>query len=189
MQTQTNSTSEISLATIELAAKRFAADREELSTCVQQLNNSIEALKRHTLPMLKRRLNTAAESEAALTALVDQSRQLFIQPRTVIFHGIKVGIQKGRGGITWDDESKVLDLIARHFTAAEADLLIKTTRKPIKAALEDLDIATLKKIGCRIEDTGDQILIKPADSQVDKLVNSLLKDAIEDAANTANPNT
>ncbi len=182
-------TTEISLATIETAAKAFAADRAELATCVENLNTTIESLKRHAIPQIKRRVNAAAQSQATLAALVDQSRHLFIQPRTVIFHGIKVGLQKGRGGIEWDDEAKVIALIEKHFTTAEADLLIKTTRKPIKKALEDLDIATLKKIGCRIEDTGDQILIKPADSQVDKLVNSLLKDAIEDAANTANPNT
>ena len=176
-----NTTSpEITLATIETGTRKFAADRDELTTCVTNLNNTIEALKRHAIPQIKRRVAAAAESQAALESLVDRARHLFVQPRTVIFHGIKVGLQKGRGGIDWDDDTKVVELIERHFSKAQADLLIKTTRKPIKKALEDLDIATLKKLGCRVDDTGDTIIIKATDSAVDKLVNALLKDATEE---------
>ena len=175
---------EISLATIELASKQFASDRADLAHIVTDLNDDIEALKRRVIPVIKRRIAAAAESEAALSALVDKSRHLFIQPRTVIFHGIKVGLQKGRGGIDWDDDAKVIQLIEKHFTKDQADLLIKTTKKPIKAALEDLDISDLKKIGCRIEETGDAIVIKEIGSRVDKLVTALLKDAVEEATET-----
>ncbi len=176
---------EITLATIEQAAKQYAADRADLAHVVTDLNDDIEALKRRAIPVIKRRVAAAAESQAAISALVDQSRHLFILPRTVIFHGIKVGLQKGRGGITWDDDAKIIELIEKHFTKSQADLLIKTTRKPIKAALEDLDISDLKKIGCRIEETGDSIVIKEIGSQVDKLVTALLKDAVEEATESA----
>ena len=180
-----NTPQDISLYTIEAAARQFAADRLELCTVVTNLNTSIEALKRHTIPQIKRRVAVAAESHAALEALVDKGRHLFIQPRTVVFHGIKVGLQKGRGGIEWDDDAKVVGLIEKHFTRAQADLLIKTTKKPIKKAIEDLGIADLKKIGCRIEETGDSIIIKPTDSQVDKLVTALLKDATSETETEA----
>ena len=181
-----NSTSpEINLATIELAAKQYASDRGDLAQAVTDLNNDFEALKRKAIPIIKRRVAAAAESQAAISALVDKSRHLFIQPRTVIFHGIKVGLQKGRGGIAWDDDSKIIQLIEKHFTKDQAELLIKTTRKPIKAALEDLDIAELKKIGCRIKGTGDVIVIKEIGSEVDKLVSALLKDAVEEATEAA----
>jgi hypothetical protein len=182
---------DISLADIELAAKAFAADRAILAEVVDGLNDDIEGLKRHALPVIKRRVAHAAESQAVLMSLVDKARHLFVQPRTVIFHGIKVGLHKGSGGITWDDDATVIRLIEKHFTKAQAELLIKTTRKPIKKAIEDLDIADLKRIGCRIEETGDAIIIKPTDSHVDKLVNALLKDALEEATApepaTANP--
>ncbi|HOC56633.1 MAG TPA: hypothetical protein PKI20_13505 [Verrucomicrobiota bacterium] len=174
-----NTPAEISLATIEQAAKQFAADHTALAELVTGLNQAVEDLKRNSIPAIKRRVARAAESRAALAELVDQARHLFVQPRTVIFHGMKVGLQKGRGGIEWDDEAKVIQLIQKHFSAAQAELLIKTTRKPIKKAIEDLDIADLKKIGCRIVETGDAVIINPVDSQVDKLVNALLKDAAE----------
>ena len=38
-------------------------------------------------------------------------------------------------------------------------------------------MAELKRIGVTVEETGDQIVIKPTDSEVDKLVNALLADA------------
>ena len=38
-------------------------------------------------------------------------------------------------------------------------------------------IADLKRIGCTIEETGDVVVIKPTDSDVDKIVSALLADA------------
>jgi hypothetical protein len=74
----------------------------------------------------------------------------------------------------------VVTLIEKSFPKAQADLLIKTTKKPIKKALEDLDVGALKRIGCRVVETGDEIVIKPADSEVDKIVTALLADAIDE---------
>ena len=175
----TTASSEITLPVLELAAKQFAADRADLAAQVQNLNSAIEALKRSAVPLIKRRVNAAAESHAKLSALIDQARHLFVKPRTIVCHGIKLGLQKGKGGIDWDDDEKLIQLIKKNFSQDEADLLVKTTEKPIVSALEDLDVATLKWLGCRVLDTGDQVLIKPADSQVDKLVTALLKDALE----------
>ena len=90
-----------------------------------------------------------------------------------------MGFRKGTGGIDWSDDDQTVKLIEKHFPKTQAELLIKTTKKPIKKALADLDVADLKRIGCTVESTGDVVFIKPADSTVDKHVNALLKEAME----------
>ena len=46
-------------------------------------------------------------------------------------------------------------------------------------------MAELKKVGCTVVDAGDAVVIKPTDSEVDKLVDTLLKGATETEAEAA----
>lgn len=170
------------LAQIESLTKPYADARRELAEAVQTLEAIIEAAKRQALPKLKRLVATAAAHELDLKNAITAAPDLFTRPRTVVFHGVTVGLRKGSGGIDWADDDQVVKLIEKHFSKDEAELLIKTTKKPIKKALSDLDVATLKKLGCTVESTGDVVVVKPADSQVNKIVNALLKDATEVAA-------
>lgn len=167
---------------IESCAATYAEARRALSSAVENLNTEIESLKRRALPRIRRLVNGAAEQKAMLSAAIQINAADFASPRTVVLHGIKLGFRKGNGGIEWDDDETVVKLIRKHFPDDSADLLIKTTEKPIAKALAELDVATLKKIGCRVEATGDVVVIKPADSEVDKIVNALLKGATEDEA-------
>lgn len=166
---------------IETRAKTHALAREKLGEIVSALHEGIEALKRTQMPRLKAAVNRAAESEAALRALIEESPELFEKPRTVVFHGIKLGYQKAKGVIEWDDPDRVVQLIKRHFPDL-ADELIATSEKPARAALNNLSAADLKKLGITVTGDTDAVLIKPADSEVDKVVNALLKGAAEEVA-------
>ena len=177
--------SETTLVTIEQSAKQFAFDYAELASEVQTLETQIQALKQAALAKIKRRVAKAAESKSALSNLIDGARHLFIKPRTIVCHGIKLGLRKGSGGIDWEDDARVVSLIEKHFSKSQAELLIKTTKKPIASALEDLDGAELKKIGVTVVATTDQVVIAPVDDDVDKLVTALLKDATEEATKEA----
>lgn len=169
------------LLEIEKATKDFASARYELSLLVTTLNDDVAKLKKEFLPSIKKAVAKTAERQCELKNLIDHAHDLFEKPRTVIFHGIKVGLQKGRGEIDWDDDQKVVELIRKHFREDQADALIITKEKPSASALRDLTVAELKKIGCTVEETDDEVVIKPADSDVDKVVNALLKDAMEEA--------
>lgn len=170
--------SEIGLAEIERATRRYADERAKLVDIVAALNEKVDALRREALPMIKKAVAATAEKHSSLKGLVEQAPDLFVKPRSVVFHGIKVGMQKGKGGIDWDEDDKVVALIEKHFSRSQAELLIKTTKKPIAKALEGLDVADLKRIGCRVLDTGDQVLIKATDDEVDKIVAALLKEEV-----------
>jgi hypothetical protein len=94
-----------------------------------------------------------------------------------------VGYAKGKSGIEWDDPAAVVAAIEKHLPE-QAEALIRWTAKPLKEAINQLDVSDLRKIGCRVVDTGDRIVIRPVDSEVDTLVDALLKEAttIEEVA-------
>jgi len=164
------------LSEIEAMAKTYSLSRAVLSERVQALEAEIEALKRKRLPGIKRAVEDAAEKQARLQAAVEGSPELFVKPRTMIFHGIKLGFQKSKGRLEWASEEQVVRLIRKHYPE-QADTLIKVTEKPVKSALLQMSAQELKKIGVTVKDTGDQVVVKSTDSEIDKLVSALLKGA------------
>lgn len=170
-----------SLAEIERKTKTYADARARLAALVEALNDTIEALKRDSLPDIKRALGVAAQHENELRSLLQEAPELFVRPRTVIFHGIKVGYAKGKGGIVWEDEARVVALIHKHF-AEQAETLIRTKETPVKDALAQLTVADLRRLGCSVEEAGDQVVIRATDSAVDKLVARLIQEATEEVS-------
>lgn len=165
---------------IERRTKLLADARAALADIVTQLNDGIEALKRDHMRALKAAVARVAERHEDLKALLEEAPDLFVRPRTVVFHGIKVGYQKGTGKLEFDDPDRVIALIRKHFPD-QADALIRTRESPSKEALEELSAADLKRLGIVVEDTADRVVIKHTDSTVDKLVRALIKGATEDA--------
>jgi exonuclease VII small subunit len=164
---------------IENRARRYAEAREKLNELVTDLNAGIEALKRNALPELKRVIARASEHHDQLKAMIEAAPELFVKPKSVVFHGIKLGYQKGKGKIEWDDPDRVVALIKRHFPD-QADVLIVTTERPAKEALNSLTATDLRRLGISVVDGGENVFIKPVDSAVDKMVDALLKGAIEE---------
>lgn len=173
-----NITKGTALDNIEDLTRRFGAARTQLAERMGALETELLAAKQRHLRGIRGALNKAQDLRDALTAEIEAHPELFVKPRTITVDGIKVGLAKAKGKITWDDEAKVVELIQKHFPQG-ADTLIKTTRTPIRAALANLTVAELKKIGCRIIETEDEVIIKPQDSELDKIVNRLLEDSKE----------
>ena len=169
---------------IEKLTRNYADARERLAETVQALEDKIEAIKRQYLPGIKIQVGIAAQEKADLKAAIEDGKELFVRPRTVIISGIKVGLEKGKGRIDWDDNDTVVRLIEKHFSD-QAEVLIQTKKKPVKKALANLSAAELKKLGIQVEDTGDQVVIKPTDSQIEKLVDKLLKEKDEETEEAA----
>lgn len=167
------------LADIEARAKLYAERRERLATIVADLTAGIEALKRNAMPELKRAIASAVTQHDHLRTLIEQAPELFVKPRTVVFHGVKLGYQKGKGKIEWDNADQVVRLIRKHFPE-QADVLVVTSEKPAKEALNNLSAADLKKLGISVVEGGDVVVIRPTDSAVDKMVDALLGAATEE---------
>lgn len=165
---------------IDGKTRTYADARAALAEAVATLQEGIEGLKRKHLGVIKRRVAGARDAQAALHADIEASPELFIKPRSVTLHGVKVGFQKGKDKLEFDDADQVVRLIRKQFPE-QFDVLVKTTEKPVKDALQQLSAAELKRLGITVEDTGDVVLIKDTASDVDKLVTALLKEEIEEA--------
>lgn len=164
-----------SINDIEKITKEYADEREKLTDRIRNLEDEINQLKRKRLPVIKATVQHVMEKQEVLKAALEAAAPLFENPRTVVFHGIKVGFQKAKGKLAWTDDALVVKLIKKHFPD-QVDILIKTTEKPSKDALKNLSAADLKKIGVTVNETGDQVVIKSTDSEIDKFVESLLKE-------------
>ena len=170
-----------SMNDIQRAAQKYSEARDSLAVIVGAMNAGIEEIKRDNMKRLKKAVAEAAEKHDALKALIETSPGCFIKPRSIILNGIKLGYQKGKGKIEWDDADQVVRLIKKHFPE-QTDVLVATSERPAKEALAQLTAAELKKIGISVTDGGDAVFIKPADSAVDKMVDALLKDATAEVA-------
>jgi len=160
---------------IERLTLTYKAARDQLAGRVDALQDEIERIKRRAMPGIKNAVARTKEAEHSLATAIEGAPELFKRPRTVIFNGVKVGLAKGKGEIRYQDADQVLKLIRKHLPD-QADVLIAIKETPVKKALTQLSAAELKRIGVTIRETGDMVVIKPTDSEVDKVVNALLKD-------------
>ena len=164
---------------IEESTQAFAAAHDALSGTIDAMQEEIQAVQRRFMPKVRELVGKAAGRKADLHALIEANAGLFDKPRTVVFYGIKVGMQKGKGGIEIEDPDHTLVLIRKTYADDKAAALIHTKESPNKEALELLTVAELKKLGCTVKDTTDAVVIKSTTSEVDKIVAALLDGAEE----------
>lgn len=168
------------MTVIQAAARDYRKAKDLLVERANDLHEQMEAAKRARIIGLRNAVAKTKEAEAALHAAIEANPQCFLKPRTIVFEGVKLGYQKAKGKISWEDDGQVIKLIRKHLAEA-ADVLIKSTDKPVKDALANLTAAELKKIGVSVTEAGDEVLIKDTTAAVDKLVAALLKGAEEEA--------
>lgn len=166
-----------SLADIERLTKEYAAPAEQISDIVSQMESAIQQVKRLYIRKLQPLVGKAAAAKAELIRAIDDSPTLFEKPRTYTFHGIKVGFQKQKGAFIVADEAKTVELIQKKMPEQE-DTLIKYKASIIKAALEKLPVADLKKIGVEVTADTDEVLIKSERDKIEKFVDGLLKEKV-----------
>ena len=147
------------------AAYSYALDQADtVRTIVDAEIKAVHA--RHITAIMNRALRLAV-TRAHLEAAIEANPECFNKPRTQVLHGVKFGLQKGKGALLWDDDVKVCKKI-REFYLDEIGLLIRTVETPNKEALEKLSASELKRLGVNTTDAGDKVLIKVAGSDVEK---------------------
>lgn len=166
---------------IEIKAKAHAAARLALTNHVTLLNAEIEELKRRRMKKLRELVISATSTGDELLALVSDAPKLFVKPKSVILHGIKLGFKKEKGKISFTDEEQVIKLIRKHLPDL-VDVLIITTEKPSKEAMNSLEASQLKKIGVTVTSDSDVAFITEPSRDVDKIVNALLNGVSEEVA-------
>lgn len=168
---------------LESLAKQYRAARDKVSERVHALNSEVRAVQARRVPGIKSAVAEAADAQAKLVAAIQDAPHLFVKPRTMTLAGIRIGFQKGKGRTLWPKAEALLAAIKRNFSPASAKLLIATKEEPNKEAILTLPAPELKKLGVEIEGAGDEVFVKAADTEVDKMVAAILKEgAVEEAA-------
>lgn len=165
----------ITMRHIESLTQKLADARIELAARVGVLNDEITEAKRRHLSRIKHQVGVAKAAREALQQGIEAHPELFVKPRTVTLHGIRVGYMKQKGKIEFDDAGQVVKLIRKHFPE-RFDVLVKTSETPAKEALEQLSAADLKRLGVSVSEDTDAVLIKDTAGDVDKIVAALLKE-------------
>jgi hypothetical protein len=173
---------EVTLPVIETATRRYAGDLALLRDAAAALDAQLEAIKAAALPNLRRLSARLATKEVELTALIEAAPQLFIKPRTYVFDSIEVGIEKQRGKTVFLKPEVVVERIKKLFPE-RLDELVTNHPKPNKKALGKLPAADLKRLGCTITDSADAVIIRPVETDADRLISLLLGAAVEAEVN------
>lgn len=166
---------------IEAAAKAVTDQRDRVHACVQTIEVARAALLKDELPKLRRQMAKLAELEQGLRDAVEAAPHLFIKPKTVVLHGMKVGFEKGPGRIVFDDPDQVVNLIDKKLPEL-AEVLVITERKPNRKAMAQLTVQQLRALGATVEDAGDRVVVRAVNTDIDKLVLALLKGFAADIA-------
>lgn len=171
---------------IQQLTKHFADARADLRALVSKIQQQVEAIERENLPRLKDLVGRAAEREAVLRQALESAPELFERPRTVVFHGVQVGYQQGRGRLTIPDPDRTIEKIKNQLDHPEQYLRIVET--PDKTALGQLTADMLRRLGCELVETGDMVVIRPVRDDLDKAVSAILKKAVNAAQAKASKN-
>jgi hypothetical protein len=171
---------ETTLDDLNEGARLLADARAQLAELVQALNAGLEVLKADAMPDIRQAIETASAAWQALELGIQLNPQLFVKPRTVAAHGITFGLEKGKGSIEFADPDKTCTLIRKHLPDL-APTLIVTRESPLKKAVAQLSAADLKRIGATVTDVRDLVVIRPAPSDVDKLVKALVRAELGEA--------
>lgn len=165
------------ITTIEELTREYATRRARVADAVNTLHAELERVKNPAIPVIRDAVAQAAEAHAKLKAAIEAVPALFEKPRTITVAGVRVGYMKQRGKVVLDDELRTIERIRALLPEDQAELLIRVRESVDKNAISDLTLDDLRRLGIRVEDDTDVPLIKPVDTEVDKLVNALLAEA------------
>ncbi|MQX36847.1 host-nuclease inhibitor Gam family protein [Roseospira navarrensis] len=171
------------LGDIEGLAKTYSETHAKLADEVRALEEEMARARRQRIARIRRLVSGASNARDRLAAAVGDAPDLFQKPRTLTLHGVKVGFAKGKGKLDFTDAARVCDLIRKHFPD-QVETLVKVSETPVKGALNQMSAAELRRIGVTVVEADDEVVVRVTDTEIDKMVDALLRDAadIETAA-------
>lgn len=159
---------------VEKLTQGYADARDQLMEVIGTMKAEMEEISRKHGKDVRKAVRKTADALALLKTELENSKELFDKPKSQIFSGVKVGFHKKIGEILVQDEEQTVALIKK-ILPGKKDLLIKTKETVVKAAMKNLEVGELKRIGAEVKADYDEVLIKPVDSSVEKVTDAVLK--------------
>lgn len=163
----------ITLEDIKAITETYASAYDEVAVFAREYQAKIDEIHNECRPLLAEHCKALVEIQGLLEASIKSAPELFTKPRTFVFDGFRVGLQKQKGTIDYESDAAVVAAIKKHFSD-QIELLIATKETPIKKALNKLQVSDLRKLGVTVEADSDRPVIVPVKGDVSKLIDSLL---------------
>ena len=163
-------------------AADYAACRDRLAALVQAVREQVSTIERGATPEILKAARKIAALHNDLQAAITAHPECFVRPRTMVVDGLKFGLQKQKGRISWEDDRALCERIMKLTESGaiepqQAETLIEYRPRPVAAALEQLDAKTLKRLCVTVTLDSDAPLIKTVDSDIEKIVTQMVKQA------------
>lgn len=168
----------ITLADIRTSAERLATASREMTLRAKVQEEEIAALvapiAEHHRPGLEDAAEKRARAYEDLMSLLEVAPALFQgKKRSLSVDGVRAGYRKAEDTIDWSDDAQVITRIRSLIPDQEA-LLVRTQESLVVDALAQLDALTQRKIGVSRVPGIDVPFITVGESDVDKLVKTIL---------------
>ena len=96
------------LDTMRKQAADYAAQRDKMTALVQAMKDEISTIERGAMPDILRAARKIAGLHNDLQAAIVAHPECFERPRTVVVDGLKFGLQKQRGRMSWDSDKQLI---------------------------------------------------------------------------------
>lgn len=176
---------------VRRCARALAGARAKLTKSVAKLTAKIDAAHATHMPKIRQQVGAVADAEAKLRDALRAAPECFQAPRTIVEAGVKCGYQAHDESLELPTDkagrAAIVAAVKKMFTpeVIEQMGLIEKVEVPdaemLLEACSEKQLEQLVKLGAVHTLAGDHLLIKTADSAVDKTVKALLKVA-SDAA-------
>ena len=168
------------MKTIETLAYAYSSLRHDLADRLMAIEAEQRRIIEDQIGDIRTDIALLAAAEDELHNAIDDNHGLFVKPRTRVLHGVRCGLKKGKGKVEIDDQTATIRRIRDSLPEDQAELLVNVKESVDKRLVADLAAADLKRLGIRITDSVDAIIIKPVDGAVDRLIKALLSDALNE---------
>lgn len=167
-------------------AADYAAARDKLAALVTAMKDEMSTIERGAMPDILRAARRISALHDDLVAAINDHPECFDKPRTVVVDGLKFGLQKQKGRMSWESDEQLcarIDKLAEEgaISVEQAEECMACTYKPVAAGLEQLDAKVLKRLGVTVTADTDAPLIKTVDGAVEKLVSAIVREATKNA--------
>lgn len=160
---------------LEQLCRNYSQAHSVLARKISDVHEEIGKVKRRHLYRIKASASMAARLKSELLEYVGDHLDEFEKPRSRTFHGVKVGLQKGRGKVVCANKNFTIRAIERRHPEL-VDVLLKTTRTPLLRGLQQLEARQLAALGVEIVQTGSKIIVRHVDSEIEKMIDAYMDD-------------
>lgn len=166
----------VKLNDLETAAKEFSAASKILRNIKEELDTEIDAVKEKYSVAFSEATRKAGEAYQMLFTLVESSKELFSDKKSMSINNVKFGYRKKTGTIEIDNEEFTINKLHELFPE-NADMYLFKKTSISKKALNNLTATDLKKIGVNVIQDSSEAFVKLTDDEVQKLIDALVKES------------